>query len=210
MKKLILTVFFLITACVVQAQDNKESGIYFGAIIGTRYNNFERHFAADVDPELFSFSIGAGSAWTKNNYVIGFEFLYSNGEKNNSYGAVQLTGFTNTLWFGYNLSTNKKWKFEPNLGLVLSNNQLIAQNKTTNSFQNLTNNQLLGNLGINVRAVGKNGLFTGIKVGYMLPFAGETEWENKVEGTNTGLSDQLGTFYIQLNLGGFLDLSKTK
>lgn len=210
MRKLMIITLVLLVSTTGRAQENKESGIYFGAIIGTRYNQLEKHFVAAVDPELFSFSIGAGSAWTKNNFLVGFEFLYSNGEKSNALGTVQLTGFSNTLWFGYNISKNNRWKFEPNLGLVLSNNQLIAQNKTTNSFQNVTNNQLMGNLGINVKAVGKNGLFTGIKMGYMLPFAGETEWENKVEGTKTGLNDHLGTFYVQLNLGGFLDLSKTK
>jgi len=74
------------------------------------------------------------------------------------------------LSIGYNISKSNTWKIEPNLGVVLNNNQLIIQNKTTNSYQNLTNYQMMGNLGLNIKVVGKNGLFTGIKCGYMLSF----------------------------------------
>lgn len=208
-KIIILTAILVASTLVSNAQEKKDTGIYFGAIIGTKYNDFNNHFAADIEPELYSFSIGAGSAWTKNNYVIGFEFLYSNANKDDNTGEIQYIGFSNTLSFGYNVSKNKSWKIEPNIGVVLNNNQLIVQNKLNNSFQNLTNNQVMGNIGLNIKVVDKKGLFTGIKMGYMLPFSGETEWENKIDGTKTGLNDNVGTFYFQLNLGGLLDLTKT-
>ena len=60
-----------------------------------------------------------------------------------------------------------------------------------------------------IKVVGKNGLFTGIKLGYVLPFSGDTEWENKIFETRSGLNDNVGAFYLQLNLGGLLDLTKT-
>lgn len=206
-KLIILTAILVISTFSTNAQSNKDTGVYFGAIIGTKYNDFNNHFATDIEPELYSFSIGAGSAWTKKNYVLGLEFLYSTANKKNSSGSIQYVGFSNTLSFGYNVANSKVWKIEPNLGLVLNSNQLIIQNKLNNSFQNLTNNQIMGNVGLNIKAVGKNGLFTGIKLGYMLPFSGETEWENKIDGTKTGLNDNVGTFYFQLNLGGLLDLT---
>jgi hypothetical protein len=190
------------------AQDKKEKGIYFGALAGTKINEFKRQFAVNTDPRLYSFSIGAGAAWTSNNYVVGFDFIYSNGQNSNNAGEIQYVGFSNTLSFGYNISEGKTWKVEPNVGVVLNNNQLIIQNKNNVSFQNLINNQVCGNIGINIKAVGNNGLFTGLKAGYMLPFSGDTEWENKVTGTATGLMDNVGAFYIQLNLGGFLILTK--
>lgn len=208
-KLIILTAIFLVSTFPSNAQENKETGIYFGAILGTKYYNFNNHFIADIEPKLYSFSIGAGAAWTKNNCIVGLDFLYSNAIKDNNVGYIQYVGFSNTLWFGYNVSKSKTWKIEPNLGVVMSNNQLIIQNKLTNSFQSLTNNQLMGNIGLNIKVVGKNGLFTGIKMGYMLPFSGETEWENKIDGTKTGLNDSVGSFYLQLNLGGLLDLTKT-
>lgn len=204
-----LTAILVASTLVSIAQEKKDTGIYFGAIIGTKYNDFNNHFTADIKPELYSFSIGAGSTFTKNNYIIGFEFLYSNANKDNNIGKIQYIGFSNTLSFGYNLSKNKSWKIEPNIGLVLNNNQVIIQNKLNNSFQNLTNNQLMGNIGLNVKIVDKKGLFTGIKLGYILPFSGDTEWENKIDGTKTGLNDNIGTFYFQLNLGGFLNFTKT-
>ncbi len=190
-------------------QETKESGIYFGAIIGTKYNDFNRHFNVDINPELYSFSIGAGSAWTKNNYVIGFEFLYSSAQKDNIQGEIQYIGFSNTLSFGYNLSANKTWKLEPNVGVVLDNNQLISQNISNNTFQNLTNNQISGSVGLNIKMVGQNGLFTGVKIGYNFPFSGETAWEDKITGSASDLRDNVGSFYLQLNLGGLLDLTKS-
>lgn len=210
MKKLTKTVILLIVVTMSAfSQEKKETGIYFGAIAGTQINDFNKHFAVDIDQQLASFSIGAGSAWTRNNYVIGFEFLYSNANKNNNVGDIQYVGFRNTLSFGYNISKSKTWKIEPNLGVVLNNNQLIVQNKLNNTFQNLTNNQVMSNIGLNVKIVDKKGLFTGIKLGYMLPFSGDTEWENKIDGTKTGLNDNVRAFYIQLNLGGLLDLTKS-
>lgn len=208
-KTIVLLAIFLTATLSSNAQENKDTGMYFGAIVGTKYNDFNNHFIADIEPELYSFSIGAGAAWTKKNYVIGLDFLYSNANKDNNVGDIQYVGFSNTLWFGYNVSKSKTWKIEPNLGVVLNNNQLIVENKLNNSFQNLTNNQVMGNIGLNVKVVDKKGLFTGIKLGYMLPFSGDTEWENKIDGTKTGLNDNVGTFYFQLNLGGLLDLTKT-
>lgn len=190
------------------AQENKESGMYFGAIIGTKINDFNRHFNVDLDPQLYSFSIGAGSSWTKNNYVIGFEFVYSAAQKDNQAGQIQYIGFSNMLSFGYNITRSKTWKVEPNIGIVINNNQLIVQDKLGTTFQNLTNNPISGNLGLNIKLQGNNGLFTGVKLGYIMPFAGETEWKNTVADTNSNLKDNLGTFYLQLNIGGLLKLSK--
>jgi len=209
MKKIVVSIVVLFALNLnVLAQENKGTGIYFGAIVGTQINDFNKHFAVDVDPQLVSFSIGAGSAWAKNNYVIGLEFLYSSANKDNNNGAIQYVGFRNTLSFGYNVSKNKAWRLVPNLGVVLNSNQLIVQNKNNGAFQNLINNQVCGNIGLNITAVRKNGLFTGVKLGYLVPFSGETEWENKVTGTATGLKDNVGAFYIQLNIGGLLDLTK--
>jgi hypothetical protein len=209
MKKLIVTVVvLLIVKTSVFAQEKKETGIYFGAILGTQINDFNKHFAVDVDPKLYSFSIGADGEWTKNNYIIGLEFLYSSAKKDNNNGEIQYIGFRNTLSFGYNVTKSKKWKIEPNIGVVLNSNQLIVQNKNNTTFQNLINEQVSGNIGLNFKAVSKDGIFTGVKLGYILPFSGETEWENKVTGAATGLEDNMGAFYIQLHLGGLLDLTK--
>lgn len=205
---IILTTILILSFSSIFAQNDKSSGIYFGAIVGTKENSFNNQFVADVNPELLSFSIGAGSAWTKNDFVIGFEFLYSNANKDNQNGALQYIGFTNTLTFGYNFSNSKTWKIEPNVGIIINGNQLIVQNKNSGEFQNLINNQLAANIGLNLKIIDSKGLFTGLKLGYMLPFSGDTAWKDKVTDANTGLKDNTGSFFIQLNLGGFLDFSK--
>lgn len=209
MKKIIITIAFTLAGIILgNAQTKNETGIYFGAIVGTQINDFKEHFGVNINPELYAFSIGAGSAWTKNNFVVGLEFLYSNASKNNRQGEIQYVGFSNTVSFGYNISKSKNWKIEPMVGLVLSNNQLIIQNTENQTFQNLVNNQFAGNIGLNVKIINENGLFTGLKMGYATPFAGQTEWKDKVSGTKSGLFDNVGSFYLQLNLGGLLDLSK--
>lgn len=211
MQRLIILITILVgTHFVSNAQESKESGIYFGAIVGTKYNDFNNHFVADIEPKLYSFSIGAGSAWTKNNFLVGLEFLYAGANKDNATADIQYIGFSNTLFFGYNFSKSKTWKLEPYLGLVFDGNQLIVENKSTGDFQNLINNQLAANIGLNLKIIDAKGLFTGLKIGYMLPFAGDTSWEQKVSGNNAGLKDNMGSFYLQLNLGGFLNFTKNQ
>lgn len=199
---------FLSSIALGQAQDNKESQMYFGAIAGLKVNDFNDHFALGIDPQINSFSIGAGSAWTRNNYIIGFEFVYSSGMRDNASGELQYIGFNNTLTFGYNLTNSSTWKIEPTLGVGLSNNQLIVENRSDGTFQNLENNQFSGSLGVNIKLIGQNGLFTGLRIGYMLPFGGDSEWENKVGGVGSGLQDNVGSALVQLNIGGLLDLKK--
>jgi hypothetical protein len=207
MKNLLLTLIVVVALSMnVSAQETKESGVYFGAIVGTKINSFNKQFITNVDPEFYSFSIGAGSAWTKNNYVVGVQFLYSSGSNSNNSGEIQYTGFENALTFGYNISRSRTWRIEPNIGIMLSNNQLIVQDKESGSFQNLANNQVTANAGIDLKLINQNGLFTGIKIGYQLPLSGDTEWINKVSDRSSGLKDNIGAFYVQLNIGGLLSL----
>ena len=45
MQKIIILIAILIgTILVVNAQENKETGVYFGAIMGIKYNDFNKHF----------------------------------------------------------------------------------------------------------------------------------------------------------------------
>jgi len=92
------------------------------------------------------------------------------------------------------------------MGIALSSNQLIVQDTESESFQNLTNNQVAANAGIDVKFIDHYGLFTGIKIGYQFLFAGDTEWKNKVSDSASGLRDNMGSFYVQLNAGGLFSL----
>lgn len=207
MKSLLVTfVVVVVLVADVTAQTHRESGIYFGAIAGTKISSFDRQFAADIDPQFYSFSIGAGSAWTNGRYVAGVQFLYSSGTNSNRSGEMQYTGFENALTLGYNIADKSRWSIEPNAGIVLSNNQLIVQDTDSGSFQNLINNQVAATFGVNVKLIDQNGLFTGMRLGYQLPLSGETEWINKVSDRSSGLKDNIGAFYVQLNIGGFLSL----
>lgn len=204
---MLLLLFIILSSAKLSAQEKQASSIYFGAIAGTQFVQFDKHFNVDLDPQFTPFSIGAGSAWTKNNYLIGLEFVYSSGQTDNGNGLMQYIGFSNTLLFGYNISRKENWKIEPSVGIMLNSNQLIAQDRLESRVQNLTNNPLSANIGLSFKIVDSRGLYTGLKLGYIAPFEGQTEWENKMEETASGLSDDLGMFYIQLNLGGLLSLA---
>lgn len=182
--------------------------MYFGAIAGVQINRFNQQFIVDAASQMNSFAIGAGSAFTKNNFVGGLEFVYASGRNSNDNGETQYVGFSNTFFGGYNISKSNTWKIEPTAGIVLSNHQLIVQNESGSRFQNFANNPLLGTISLNIKNVGSNGLFTGAKLGYNFPFSGETEWKNKVGDTASGLSDNMGSFYIQVNIGGFLSFAR--
>jgi len=211
MKSLFLTLIVIIALSMdMSAQDTKESGVYFGAIVGTKINSFNNQFNTNVDPEFYSFTIGAGSAWTNNKYVVGVQFLYSSGTNSNSSGEIQYVGFENALSLGYNISRSRIWRIEPNVGIALSSSQLIVQDTVSGSFQNLINNQLAANAGLDVKFIDQNGLFTGLKIGYQIPFSGDTEWKDKVTDTASSLSDNMGSFYVQLNAGGLLSLKKER
>lgn len=211
MKSLLLTLaVMLVLVAGVTAQSHRESGIYFGAIAGTKISSFDRHFVADINPQFNAFSIGAGSAWTNGRYVAGVQFLYTSGTNSNLSGEMQYTAFENALSLGYTIAGNSRWSLAPNAGIVLSNNQLIVQDTESGSFQNLINNQAAATFGVNVKLIDQNGLFTGIRLGYQLPLSGDTEWRNKVADTRSGLQDNLGSFYVQLNIGGLLRLANAR
>jgi len=190
------------------AEAERETGIYFGAMAGSQVLDFKRHFAVDVEPRLYPLSIGAGSAWTRGNYVIGLEFLYSSATSDSAAGEMQYVGFSNALSLGFNVSRDRRWKVEPNLGVALVMSQLIVQDRGRTTFQNLVNDQVCGRVGLDIKFLDGNGLFVGARLGYVFPFSGRTEWKDKVSGSPSGLEDNVGAFYIQLNLGGLLDLTR--
>ncbi|MGY6560983.1 MAG: hypothetical protein ACXITV_02640 [Luteibaculaceae bacterium] len=205
MKKIIIAFFGLnlLVQPTIQAQEN---GVYFGAIAGVRTNNFENHFAIDLKPSFVSSTIGAGSAWKRDNFTLGVDFIFVRGTDNNRNGDAQLIGFNNHINIAYNITKSKKYQVEPTLGFVISDNQLIIQGKNDQNFQNLKSNELLLDFGLNFKRINENGLFTGLKMGYSLPFSNKTVWDNKIGDANTNLKDNFGAFYIQLNIGGLLTL----
>lgn len=51
-KTRIILAIFSATIQLVNAQNKKETGIYFSAVIGTQTNNFKKQFVADIDSPL--------------------------------------------------------------------------------------------------------------------------------------------------------------
>ena len=156
---------------------------------------------------MFSSSIGAGSTLSKNNYLVGLEFLYSAGTRNTAIETQQYVGFSNTLFVGYNILANSRsWRLEPTVGVTLEDNQLILQTKDNRRFANYSNSHVGINLGTSVRKIMPNGLFFSLKGGYLVSLDGDTKWLNKASGQDTGLVDNMNGYYVQLRIGGLLRL----
>jgi hypothetical protein len=195
-----------VTITTVQGQKQPTS-MYFYAIVGAKQNQFKKQFGYTIDPQVFSSSIGAGSTLSKGKYFVGLEFLYSVGTKNTTSETKQYVGFSNTLFAGYNLLPNTAtWRLEPTVGLIIENNQIILQTKDNQRFANYSNSHLGINLGTSVRKIMANGLFFGLKGGYLLSLNGDTAWLYKASGQDTNLTDNMNGYYVQLHIGGLLTL----
>lgn len=207
MKLPLITVLLWIVFTTTLRGQNKPTSIYFNAIVGVKQNKFTRQFGYDINPQVFSSSIGAGSTLSKNNYLVGLEFLYSAGTRNTAIETQQYVGFSNTLFVGYNILANSRsWRLEPTVGVTLEDNQLILQTKDNRRFANYSNSHVGINLGTSVRKIMPNGLFFSLKGGYLVSLDGDTKWLNKASGQDTGLVDNMNGYYVQLRIGGLLRL----
>jgi hypothetical protein len=208
MTKLLLGTLMLFASYLSFAQSKKDPAIFLGAILGVQKNAFAQHFIIEHTPVLYPFGVGAGSTYTKNNWLIGLGFIYASTSKQSNNASMQYIGFTNTIDIGYNLTKSNTLKCSPHIGVALSNNQLLIENIQNQKFQNIANNQWCGTLALNFKYINTSHLYTGLNIGYMFPFAGSTSWDNNNGIATTNLSDNINTIYIQLHIGGLLNLKK--
>ncbi|GAB2523047.1 hypothetical protein [Spirosoma aerophilum] len=207
MKNILMLTLFWGTFITTLYGQNKPTSANFYAIVGAKQNAFKKQFGYNINPQVFSSSIGAGSTLSRNNYLVGVEFLYSVGTRNTDLETKQYVGFSNTLFAGYNVLPSKStWRLEPTVGLLIENNQTILQTKDNQRFTNFSNSHLGINIGTSIRKIGANGLFFGLKGGYLVSLNGDTQWLYKATGRETGLFDRMNGYYLQLHVGGLLKL----
>ncbi|MBC8083277.1 MAG: hypothetical protein H7Z21_08700 [Hymenobacter sp.] len=209
MKKALFFTLTLVgfTSTTLRAQSELRA-LRLNAIVGTRYNDFDNAFNVAIKPEIYSFTLGAGSTLLRNRFLAGTEFSFSSGTKTSSQQSLQYVGFNTNLFVGYNLLRGAAWRLEPTVGFSLSNNQLIAQEKQNTAFLNLVNNQVGVSTALALINVNSLGLCTGLRVGYYVPFSNDTAWQYRASEADTGLKDNVNAFFVQLTIGGLINLNK--
>ncbi|NRA50124.1 MAG: outer membrane beta-barrel protein [Phaeodactylibacter sp.] len=218
MKRIFISVLalFVVTSLFAQAQ-NKSFEIAFYTNLGYRamafenlYNEFDILGMPNVGG---AFSLGAGSFISNGDWILGLEFYNSRGQADNSAFTTKFNATTNALFVGYRIVNTTMVNLSPIVGFsmtmntvdVFRNNNPGPRFEAYNAFE-VSNMDFSSSLGIQFEAVFSNNMFAGISTGYDVAIPGEREWD--FEGVNTGtqLSDRQGGFFINLTLGGHLDL----
>jgi len=200
--------FFLIFTLSISAQVQNSLKLY--AIVGGQVNKFNFQFNTDLSPQIYSFSLGAGSEYYMNRLKIGTEFYFSNATNSNSNFKVDYSGMNSSLFIGYNILKNRKLLLEPALGFSFLNNKSIISNKILFQNQYYSNNQLGLTPSLSISKINSSGIFYGLKAGYNFSFNANSFWKDENIEANSVLNDNIGSFFIHFTMGSLLNFSKKK
>jgi len=140
---------------------------------------------------------------------IGTEFYNSNGNNSNNQYKIQYNGFNSTIFVGYDVLKNNLLSLEPSLGFSMSNNQLIVDDKQNVSSTVYQNNQYGITPALAFTKFSTQGTSFGIKVGYNYSLSGNN-WLTSINEQETNYGERVNSFFIQLNIGGRINLSGNK
>jgi hypothetical protein len=197
-----------ITNISLAQQSNK--ALRLGATIGTKYSDFDNTFGTTLEPEIYSFSLGAGASYLYNKIIIGAEFYHSNANRSNDSYYLQHNAFASNFMLGYALVKTKSIRLESSVGFGLSNNQIVTQNKPDSNSLHLYNNQFSVDPSVSFYNIGKTGLAWGGKVSYTVGTNGDTEWKFKSAEENSTSKGDINAFKIQFTTGGAIDFITKK
>lgn len=201
-------VFLMLSASVCWAQSSYKS-LRLGATLGTSINNFNSGFGStSLDAKLNSFALGAGATYVLGKLLVGGEFYQLSGGKTNAIESIQFIGAVTTVSVGYCLFEKKSFRIESALGVGLSNNQIISQDKQNTRFQNVFNNQLALNPSLSFYQKGANNLCFGLKLIYSLGTTGESNWKYQSSELESAFRSNVNSFSIQLSIGGIVEFVK--
>ena len=213
-KKISIILILTISASFLYAQEDSASGISFYAILGAKQVSIGSalHDSQVSTPDL-STSLGAGSYWTKNRYIVGTEFFYSAGNKEKDRYKVQYTGFNTTLYAGYKIIHRARFNVIPAVGLgIVTNKVLYASALEAAAAKDVSFNTSTPVIHTSVlfEKIAANGITLGLKAGYNISTGGKKNWEfNGTEATSS-IKDNPGGFFIQLTAGGLMSLKGKK
>jgi hypothetical protein len=204
---LLLLNIFLTVSIVGKAQAS-EKGLRLGAIVGTQYNDFSKGFGTAINPQVYSFTLGAGASYLYKRLIVGGEFYQSSARKTNANESLQYVGSVTNILIGYCPFQRGASRIETSIGFGFSNNQLIGQADDNTRFQNVYNNQFSINPSLVYANVGANGLCWGLKLSYSAGVAGHTKWKYRSSGEASVFNSDVNAVVLQFTVGGVVDLLK--
>ncbi len=205
--KLFLIAILLAVVTVCKAQ-SPEKSLRLGAIVGTKYNDFSKGFGTAIDPQLYSFTLGAGASYLYRRLMVGSEFYQSSARKTNANESLQYVGsFTNVL-IGYCPFQRGSSRIETSMGFGISINQLIGQDNNNTRFENVYNNQFSINPSLAYYNEGANGLCWGLKLTYSAGVAGDTKWKYRSSDENSVFESNVNGVVLQFTIGGVVEFIK--
>lgn len=212
-KKTFIIVVLSISASFLYAQEiSSTSGISFYAIFGLKQVSIESslHGSQASTPALAT-SLGAGSYWTKNRYIIGTEFFYSAGNTEKNDYKVQYTGFNSNFYAGYKVVHSARFNIIPAVGLGLATNKVLYASTletATARETSFTASSPVIHTSILFEKVAANGIVLGLKAGYNISTGGKKSWEFNGTEARSSMNDNPGGFFVQLTTGGLMSLGK--
>jgi hypothetical protein len=189
----------------VNAQKERFIGISLHATLGVKQVNAKSTLMHGAVNPTFATTLGAGPSWNINRVVIGSEFYYSTASTTKNQMLSKYSGFNGNLYAGYQIVKSGGWQITPIIGIGKSRNQILISSK--DGMQPplaVYNNVSVVHTALRFEKVNSRGNYLGLKIGYNISTSGNSEWKSEGSNERSGASDNLSSFFLQLNIGGLI------
>lgn len=189
----------------VAAQKERFIGISLHATVGVKQVNAKSTLLQGAVNPPIATTLGAGPSWNINRVVVGSEFYYSTASATKNQMLSKYSGFNGNLYAGYQIVKSAGWQITPIVGIGKSKNQiLISGTEGKQPPLAVHNNISVVHTALRFEKVNRRGNYLGLKLGYNISTSGTTEWKSEGANARTGASDNLSSFFLQLNIGGLI------
>ncbi|WP_336664296.1 alpha/beta fold hydrolase [Elizabethkingia meningoseptica] len=199
-------ILLVLLATNVYSQTKKQLQLF--AVGGPQMNKFDSGFNTNVNTEINSFALGAGSHFYIGNFFWGTTFQFFNGSRQNVDDKLSLSGMNSVVSAGYNLLSKDKLKLAPSIGFASLNNKITKDDIKNNKSEYFNKNNFGLVPALDFSYINHTGLFYGIRIGYNIDMNSGNSWKNGINKTPSAFTDNTNSFFIQFKLGGVLDIKK--
>ncbi len=212
---LLIALFSISITANSQKREAKVFQMCMYANVGTKILDFKNLEKNNIIMPKAAFSLGAGAYWSFKNILWSSDFYYSQAQMKNSLNQTNYNAFTNSFYVSYKVIDRYNITLAPLVGMAMTTNKVSVANKSfTGSISDSPNAYKLIHhdnairIGINFETVVYMQNSVGITLGYDYSLSKEAEWKIAGTGVGSGISDNFSGFFINLNIGGRLWLTK--
>lgn len=200
------TALLIMLTTNVYSQSKKKLELF--AVGGPQVNTFSSGFNTNVSANINSFGLGAGSHFYMDNFFLGTTFQFFNGSLKNSDYKLSLSGMNSTFSMGYNLLQQNKLKLAPSIGLANFANKVIRDDMKNNKSEYFNKNNFGFVPALDFSYINPTGIFYGVRLGSTIAMNGGNPWKNGIDKNASVFKDNTNSFFIQIKLGGVIDIKK--